>query len=180
MTKINKILVITFLIVFMDQISKIIIRTSLNINAGIKVLGNFFKITHVENDGAAWSILNGKTLFLIILSLLFLLFIFNCSRKDFRNTKLNILSYSFLVGGIVGNMIDRIIYGRVTDFLSFRIFNYNFPVFNIADIFIVIGMFMLITDLFLEGKEKGVLDEDYKKIKEGKNEKNKSRRYRKH
>lgn len=175
MKKIHKILLISFIVILLDQLSKIIIRVNLNVNYSIKIIGKFFKITHVENDGAAWSILNGRWIFLVILSLLFLIFILTCIKKDDRNTKLNILSYSFLIGGIIGNMIDRILYRRVTDFLSFRIFNYEFPVFNIADIFIVVGMFIFIIDIFLEGREEGPMAQEYEKMKEGKNGKSSSR-----
>lgn len=176
MKKIYKIVLISFLIILLDQLSKIIIRCSLEVGHTISVIGKFFKITHLENSGAAWSILNGKWIFLVILSLLFLVFIFRCIKRDDRNTKLNILSYSFLIGGIIGNIIDRIIYQTVTDFLSFRIIKYDFPVFNLADTFIVIGMFMLILDVFLEGREEGPMASEYKKIKEGKYGKGNSRR----
>lgn len=176
MKKIYKILLISFIVVLLDQLSKIIVRASLNVNYSIKIIGRFFKITHVENEGAAWSILNGRWVFLVILSLLFLVFIFTCIKRDNRNTKLNIFGYSFLIGGIIGNMMDRILYRRVTDFLSFRIFNYEFPVFNIADVFIVVGMFIFIIDIFLEGREEGPMASEYKKIKEGKYGKSNSRR----
>ena len=176
MKKIYKIVLISFCVLLIDQLSKIIIRCNLEVGSTINVIGKFFKISHMENEGAAWSILNGKWVFLVILSLLFLIFIFNCIRKDDRNTKLNIYSYGFLVGGIIGNIIDRLLYQKVTDFLSFRIIRYDFPVFNIADTFIVIGMFMLILDVFLEEREEGPMDIEYKKMKEGKNGKVSSRR----
>lgn len=169
MKKISKIILISSLIVIIDQLSKIIIRVNFEVNAGFKVIGNFFKIMHVENKGAAWSILDGKWILLVILGLAFLIFIFRCIVKDKRNTKLNIMAYSFLIGGIIGNIIDRVIFQTVTDFLSFKISGYNFPVFNIADSFIVIGMVMFIIDVFLEGREEGPMDLEYKKIKEGKN-----------
>ena len=176
MTKIKKIILISSFVILLDQLSKIFIRIYLDVNSGFKVLGNFFKIMHVENEGAAWSVLNGKWILLTVLGLLFLVFIFRCIIKDSRNTKLNIMGYSFLIGGIIGNIIDRIIYQRVTDFLSFRIFGYSFPVFNIADTFIVIGMVIFIIDVFLEGKEEGPIDKEYKKIREGKYGKSNSRR----
>ena len=176
MTKINKIIIISSIILLLDQLSKIIIRTSLNVNSFIRVIGDFFRISHVENKGAAWSIFNGKWFFLALISFLFLVFIFSCIRKDSRNTKLNICAYSFLIGGIIGNMIDRIIFRTVTDFLDFNIFGYHFPVFNIADIFIVVGMVIFILDIFLEGREDGPMDIEYKKMREGKNGKVSSRR----
>ena len=176
MKKIYKIILISFLVILVDQLSKIIIRCNIEIGHTINIIGKFFKITHVENNGAAWSILNGKWIFLVILSLLFLVFIFGCIKRDDRNTKLNILGYSFLIGGIIGNVIDRIIYQTVTDFLSFRIIKYDFPVFNFADTFIVVGVLIFVLDIFLEGREEGPMASEYKKIKEGKYGKSNSRR----
>ena len=144
MTKINKIIIISSIVLLLDQLSKLIIRITLNTNSFIRIIGDFFKITHVENKGAAWSIFNGRWFFLALISLLFLIFIISCIKKDNRNTKLNICAYSFLIGGIIGNMLDRIIYRTVTDFLDFKIFGYNFPIFNIADIFIVLGALFVI------------------------------------
>ena len=59
-----------------------------------------------------------------------------------------------MIGGIIGNMLDRIFYQKVIDFLSFKIFHYYFPIFNCADMAIVIGMFLFIIDVILEGNEK--------------------------
>ena len=71
--------------------------------------------------------------------------------KDVK-TKLDIISYSLLIGGIVGNLFDRIFYKEVIDFLSFNIFGYMFPVFNLADTFICIGIFIIIIKL-LKGEK---------------------------
>ena len=71
-------------------------------------------------------------------------------------------------------MIDRIVYHKVIDFLAFRIFNYDFPIFNLADSFIVVGAIIFVIDMFLEGKEEGPMLEEYKKIKENMSGKDKS------
>ena len=97
------------------------------------------------------------TIFLIIVGILGILVINNILIKETLN-KFKIVSYSFLIGGILGNLFDRIYNGYVIDFLDFRLFGYNFPIFNFADIFIVIGAFLLIIDLirsdFFENRSK--------------------------
>ena len=170
MKKNKKIVLISIIVLLIDQITKLIVKNKISSGTIIKVIGNFFRLTYLENSGAAWSILEGKTIFLIIISFVFLFYVINCIKKDKRDTKINILSYSFIIGGIIGNMIDRIIYHRVIDFLSFKIFSYYFPVFNIADSLIVIGVILFIIDTILEGKDEGPMALKYKKIREKMNE----------
>lgn len=126
---------IIVLVVLIDQISKLIVGNILGLNESVKIIDNFFYITNVNNYGAAFNIFNGNTIFLILIALIMLYMLY----KYFKDNNINIL-----VGGIIGNLIDRIIYGYVRDFLDFRIFGYNYPIFNISDICICIGIFILI------------------------------------
>ena len=174
MKKNVKIIIISIIVVIADLISKLVIKNLVAKDTFIKVIGNFFRLTHTENTGAAWSILEGKIILLIILSFVFLFFLIYCAFKEKRDSKLNIISYGFIIGGIIGNMIDRIVYHKVIDFLAFRIFNYDFPIFNLADSFIVVGAIIFVIDMFLEGKEDGPMLEEYKKIKENMSGKDKS------
>ena len=114
----------------------------MNMNS-IKILGDFFKLTYVENSGASWGMLSGNTLFLIIVSIIILGLLIYFKNK-FKENNRNMVAFSLLFGGILGNLIDRICYGYVIDYLDFKIFNYDFPVFNLADTFIVIGVFLLV------------------------------------
>jgi len=140
--------IITFSTIFLviDIIVKLVIKNSLVFNESIRIINNFFYITYVKNTGAAWSILSGKQLFLIIFSLvvIIILLVYLLKKKDYSNFEC--LGYSLLLGGAIGNLIDRIIYGYVIDYLNFYIFNYNFPIFNIADCCIVIGIMLLFID----------------------------------
>ncbi len=175
----RKILIIVIIGIILDRLSKLIISFNLKEEETIKVLGNFFRITFLKNTGAAWSMLEGKQVFLIIVSILFLIFMIKAILNDKRNTKFNILGYSFIISGIIGNLIDRIIYRYVIDFLSFKIINYYFPVFNIADTLIVLGAIFFITDIILEGRENSPIENEYKEIKEkvhGKNSSGKRKR----
>jgi signal peptidase II len=122
-----------------------IVSSNMNLYESIKIFNNF-NITYVQNNGAAFSILSGNVFLLIIISFIILYLIYMYVLKDQKNEFLSIL----LIGGIISNLVDRIIRGYVIDFIDIKIFNYNFPVFNIADICIVIGTIFLIIKILKE------------------------------
>lgn len=140
----QKIYSIASIVIMVDLILKFIVSSKLVENYIIKVIPNFFSIYYLKNTGAAFSILQDSTPFLVILSALILLVLNNYIDKEKDLNKISEISLGMVIGGIFGNMIDRIINHSVTDFISFRIFNYNFPVFNIADIGITVGVFLLL------------------------------------
>ena len=142
----KKITLISLICIFIDQITKLIIKNIINFNNSVIVIKNFFSLTYVKNYGAAWSILSGSRIFLITIALVSLFLIYNYFIKDKNLSKLEIITYGLLIGGIIGNLIDRIVFGYVIDFFDFLIFNYNFPVFNFADIFIVVSAGLIIID----------------------------------
>ena len=139
----KKILPISLLLVVIDQIVKILVINKMTLQKSIIVINNFFNITYVRNTGAAWSILSGNVLLLIMISIIALGVIYYYLIKDKELKKIHIVSYSMLIGGIIGNLIDRVVHGYVIDYLDFKIFNYNFPIFNIADILIVISIIII-------------------------------------
>ncbi len=178
MEKNKKVYVLAFILLIIDQVTKIIVKFNLILGKRIEIIRNFFYINYVENEGAAWSMFKGKTVLLVLISALFLIFLIKCLKNDERKNKINILSYSFIIGGILGNIIDRIIYKKVIDFLSFKILGYNFPIFNVADTLIVIGTILFIIDVVMTGFEQGNMEPYYKKIKEKYDADTRSRRKR--
>jgi signal peptidase II len=140
----QKIYSIASIVIMIDLILKFIVSSKLVENDSLKVIPNFFSIYYLKNTGAAFSILQDSTVFLVILSAIILLILNNYIEKEKSLSKMSEISLGMVIGGIFGNMIDRIINHSVTDFISFRIFNYNFPVFNIADIGITVGVFLLL------------------------------------
>ena len=148
----KKIIPLSLILFIVDQVVKLIVSFNVELNTSITVIKKFFYISHVHNYGAAFSILYGNRLLLIIVSIiaLFFLYKFLLKNKDFR--KLEIVIYSMLIGGILGNLFDRIVYGYVIDYLDFYIMGYSYPVFNIADICIVISVILLIYDTIKGGK----------------------------
>lgn len=142
----KKLCLFSLILLLIDILSKIIIKTKLSLYESIIVIPNFFSLTYVKNTGAAFSILEGRRFLLILLSILILIYLFNNLLKDKLNNY-KIVYYSLLISGILGNLIDRIIYNSVIDFLDFKIFNHNYPIFNLADTFIVIGVILIIIEI---------------------------------
>lgn len=143
----KKSIIIAVLILVIDIITKLAIDSSFNLMETKAIITNFFSITKVYNYGASWSILSGYNLLLILIAIIILIILF-IYQKKFNINKRNTAAFGLLYGGIIGNLLDRIIYGYVIDFLDFKIFNYNFPVFNFADICIVLGIFLLAIAIF--------------------------------
>lgn len=147
----KKIYIISLIVFIIDQITKSIISTYIKLNDSIQIIKDFFYIRYINNKGASWGILENNTILLIILSIIAIIIIFRYS-YSFKTTKLNTYGFGLLLGGILGNLSDRLIFGYVKDFLDFIIFKYDFPVFNIADICIVIGVALLIISI-LKGED---------------------------
>lgn len=152
----NKKLIYTLGMGFMllDQIIKLLVTKNMTLHQEITLIPNFFSLYYLKNKGAAFSILGNKTMFLIIIAIICLVFLKNYIKNLKRVTNLTIISLGIMIGGIIGNLFDRIIYKAVIDYLSFNFFGYSFPVFNLADIGITIGAILLILDLIIEDKEK--------------------------
>ncbi len=136
----------TFICLFIDIISKLIVNNLMDVNESVLVIKNFFNITYVRNDGVAWSMLSGKTGLIILVSLLIIGFLGWYIYRNKPKNKFEMIAYSFILGGSIGNLVDRIVYGYVIDFFDFNIFGYDYPIFNFADIFIVCGVILLIID----------------------------------
>ncbi|VGO15221.1 Lipoprotein signal peptidase [Pontiella desulfatans] len=154
-------LLIGLAILFLDQLTKQAIRANLVYGQRIPVIEGFFNIVYVRNDGAAWNILSGHGIILILISaaVLVLLLVY---RRHFLQEHL--LSHRILlglmIGGIAGNLIDRIRFGWVTDFLDFHFWSYNYPSFNVADSAICIAVVLYIAMNFLEEKRKKKAEAD--------------------
>lgn len=138
----KKVIIYSFIIIIIDLISKLVIDKLLKINETISVINNFFSITKVFNRGASFSMLIGYRLLFILIGIITIVILFKYL-NNFKINNRNILAFSLLIGGIMGNLIDRVIYGYVIDFLDFNIFGFDAPIFNIADTCICIGAFLL-------------------------------------
>lgn len=143
------ILLITF-IVIVDQISKIIVTSFLNENDTKVIINNLFSITYSKNYGAAFGIFKDYQIFILIFSIFLLVYlIYEFIITHSKNIK---ISLSLIIGGLTGNLIDRICLGYVRDFFDFSLFSHHFAIFNVSDAFIVIGTFLFI--IFFTWEEK--------------------------
>ena len=138
------IIIISIILLCIDQISKLLVVNLLTKTNSITIIKNFFYLTYINNDGAAFSILVGKRIFLILIAVLVIVMLIRYIKKNNIQNKLELVSLALIIGGSLGNLMDRVVRGYVIDFLDFKIFNYNFPIFNLADTFIVIGVFLLL------------------------------------
>lgn len=136
--------IIPILIIILDQVTKYLAVIKLEGKAPIVLIDNFLQFNFVRNYGAAFGILNSqRTFFLIITVIIVCGIIFYI--KKYNNTKLMNYSLVMIIGGAIGNFIDRLRIEYVIDFIDINFGNiYDFPVFNIADSFIVIGTILLV------------------------------------
>ena len=138
---------IAFFFFLIDFLSKQVVIHTLKLEKSIKVIDNFFYLTYTQNKGAAFSILKDERILLLILTVLIIFIIHKYIEKEKLN-KLEMFSLGMIIGGIIGNFFDRLVYGYVIDFLDFYLFGYNYPVFNLADSFIVIGIILMLVISF--------------------------------
>lgn len=147
-------MIIAILVAILDQITKIYIRSSMSVGHSKEILSNFFYITHHENKGISFSLLEGNRIFLIVIPVITLFGIIGyiiCKKyKKEKIPKLLAISLGLILGGAIGNFIDRWFFAQVTDMIYFTFFP---AIFNIADTFIVFGFLLLLIDTFLEERK---------------------------
>jgi signal peptidase II len=149
--------IIVAVIVALDQITKYSVIKSIGFGELIPVIDRFFYLTYYENKGAAWGILqNGRYFFIVLTIIVSVIIAYYIYKSD---SKLQSISLSLVLGGAIGNLIDRVYKGGVTDFLDFHFGSYNFPTFNVADSFVVVGTSLLAYYLLFVYKEKEDINE---------------------
>jgi signal peptidase II len=143
---------LAFLIVLVDRWTKRLVAAHVHMYDHIQVIPGFFRITHTENTGAAFSLFadspsHWKTMLLIAFSVVAMIVVFILLWKQQRGLTLTGVALSLILGGAVGNLWDRVASGRVVDFLLFYVKQYQWPVFNLADSAIVVGASLLVIEI---------------------------------
>lgn len=153
-------LLITGILVALDQVVKIYVHTHFHLGESISVIPNFFNLTYVRNFGAAFGFLaeshpSFRELFFLSMPPIALVIILGILRGVKDDDTKQIIALSSIFGGAIGNYIDRLRFRYVIDFLDFHLYNkWSWPAFNIADMAIVGGVGMLLLLMFLENKKK--------------------------
>jgi signal peptidase II len=149
----------------LDQVSKVLVDHHLSYADRIEVIEGFFYLTHVRNPGAAFGLFNDgpaeiRLTFFVSISLVAVGIIVSFFRKLAPGDRLSALALGSILGGAVGNLIDRLLRGEVVDFLHFRLWGgYSWPDFNFADSFIVTGVGLLLLELLAsEGESRATPD----------------------
>lgn len=158
------------LIVFLvDQGTKYLIATRLELRDQISVIGDFFLITSHRNRGAAFGILEGQQWFFFLVTVVVVGGIVWYLNKTRHSRKLLSVALGLVLGGAIGNFLDRMVNGEVVDFLQFNFGSYTFPIFNVADSCIVIGVALILLDSWrdLKGGEEITEIQEAKEVKEG-------------
>jgi signal peptidase II len=148
--------IITVILV-LDQVSKYFVEKHLRLYEIVTVIPGFFNLTHVRNKGAALGILSGlpgvwRSLFFVAFTLIALVVIASVLRKT--HERLLVASFSLIMGGAIGNVIDRIRYGEVVDFIQWYVKTWYWPSFNVADSAISIGVALLAIDMLFRKDSK--------------------------
>ena len=147
-------LIVAIVILIIDQLTKKIITAIMNIGDSYEVIPHFLNITSHRNNGAAWGILSGKMGFFYIITLIILAVLIIFYIKETKYNAFMQVAISLLFAGALGNFIDRLFNGEVVDFIDTNIFGYDFPIFNIADSSLTIGVIFVIIALVKDETKK--------------------------
>lgn len=146
--------VVTLLILAIDQLTKYLIAAKMTIGDSYTVIPHFLNITSHRNNGAAWGILSGKMGFFVIITLIILAILIIFYIKEAKGNLFMQIALSLLFAGAIGNFIDRLLHGEVVDFIDTNIFGYDFPIFNVADSSLTVGVIFIIIALLKDMNHK--------------------------
>jgi signal peptidase II len=155
--KYSKLALIAGPVFLLDQVTKYIILNTMYLNESIPVMPGFFSLTHIHNPGGAFGFMAGQSpdvrkILFIFISSIALFIIFYLYHTASRNDSILAAGFALIFGGAAGNLIDRIRFGKVVDFLDFYIGDLHWPAFNVADSAISVGMGIFVFHLLFKEK----------------------------
>lgn len=146
--------IIAFLIIIVDQWTKWLIVKYMELGESIPIIDQFLYLTSHRNRGAAWGILQGQMMFFYIITVIVIIGVIYYIQTEGRKKPMLGIALGLILGGAIGNFIDRLFRKEVVDFINVYIVNYNYPIFNIADAALVIGVGVILIQTFLEDRNK--------------------------
>jgi signal peptidase II len=137
-------IIIVTILIFLDQVTKYLAQTRLQDSGWIVLIKEFLYLNYVENRGAAFGILQNQQVFFVVITLIIIFLVIFYRMKNKKILPITSFIFDIIIAGAVGNLIDRIRLGYVIDFIDVKFWGiYDFPVFNVADILIVMGTIVL-------------------------------------
>ena len=157
-------IIIAAMVVVLDRFTKGLVAQRISLHESVDVIPGLFRLTHVQNPGAAFGLFSEsssewKVAMLILFSVAALAVVSALLWKNGKAMNATAIALSLVFGGALGNLWDRVLSGRVIDFLDFHIGSHHWPAFNVADSAIVVGALLLLSEIFLsphEEKEKAI------------------------
>lgn len=146
---------IACIVIIIDQLTKWWVVANMELRESIPIIENFFYLTSHRNTGAAWGILAGQMVFFYIITVIVIIFIVYYMQRFAKNNVFTGISLALILGGAIGNFIDRLFRKEVVDFFDVYIGSYDYPIFNIADASLVIGVIFILVATFMEERKKG-------------------------
>lgn len=140
-------------ILALDMLTKWLVSNYLTEGNSITVIPHFFWITFAKNTGAAWSILEGKLVFFLVITVAALVVMTVIFLKTDKNNRLIRITMILLIAGTLGNFIDRAVFHYVRDFLEFNLLGYPFPIFNVADMSLTFGVGLMVIDAIIDWRK---------------------------
>ncbi len=151
--------IFSIILIIIDQFTKYLVVTNIANENPIVLIDNFLRLYYIENRGAAFGILQGfRYLFAIITVIVLLVLIIFLIKNYNKVPFIYLVSFSLLIGGTIGNFIDRIRLHYVVDFISMKFFGHDFAIFNFADIFIVIGTILISIGIILHDNKRWLIN----------------------
>lgn len=157
---------IALLVIIIDQVTKWLVVTRMELRESIPLIENLLYFTSHRNKGAAFGILQGQMWFFYIVTSIVIVGIIYYIQKEKNKSRLLGTSLGFILGGAIGNFIDRLFRGEVVDFVDTFIFGYNFPIFNVADSALCVGVALLFIKIVTDerkakkGEANGIISMD--------------------
>ncbi|WP_219914541.1 signal peptidase II [Thalassobacillus sp. CUG 92003] len=147
--------VLALIIIVVDQWTKWLVVTYMELGQSMRIIEGFFYLTSHRNKGAAWGILQGQMWFFYIITVIVIFFVLYYLQQYAKKSPWTGLALGLILAGAIGNFIDRLFRREVVDFFDFILFRYDFPIFNVADSSLVVGVAIIMIATFADDRKKG-------------------------
>ena len=144
--------ILGIVIIFLDQATKLLVLKFMELGESIPLIDGFLYLTSHRNEGAAWGMLQGRMWLFYIITVFVIVVLVMFYKREAKTSLLLQTSLVLLMAGAIGNFIDRLFFQKVVDFVDTVIFGYDFPIFNVADASLTVGVILMVIQIFFFDK----------------------------